>query len=814
MPLKIVQLLCTLIFILGLQGISQTANKSNTGDISGKIINANFEDVVYASIMLLQNDSTLVNSTISDTNGTYKFSKVTSGAYKLIIDHMEYERYTSDTFIISDEAPIVIKNMTLNVAENTLDEVVITQKKAIIEIKPDKLIFNVASSPSASGTNGLELLKKSPGVTLDLNNNIALLGKGNVQVYLNGIQSRLSGDDLTNFLQSLTSDIIDSIEIISNPPAKYDAEGSGGIINIRMKKNVSTGFNGSATSSFTKGEEYRYSNNLTLNYGSEKIKTNLDLTQSYDNYLEFFNHEQQQNNSILYLSSKENAIRKGFNLGLGMDAQLSDKHLISFSARSIFNSNDNELYSTTDIYTAEPREFTQILLSDSYRDGKSQNHILNLNHHWNTSEKSTLVTNFSLGIYDTENNTLQPNTYFEPDGTTEISKEDASFSADTKINLWSAKVDYDKEWESVTFSTGVKYAQIETENDFSFFDIANDQPIRNPNKSNFFNYTENVAAIYANISTKLGSTLNLNAGLRVENTASRGQLISEIEVDNKDVTRNYTDFFPNFGLSFDNDSKHGLSLNIGRRITRPNYQDLNPFEYPNSQLVIWKGNPFLKPNYITNYQLSYAYDKRLILTPFYSHTKDFFSRIVEVVDETSTQIIPRNVQNSYNYGISMSYTLNIAKYWEAIIFANVSEQSFKGNVEEVVIDIKAILWDYRIQNNINLPYDILLDVTFSQRSDWIWRGSSFIEGTYSLDFGIRKNFLDDKLQLRITGSDILRTSTDYPYSLNYGGQNLNGVYTNDNRRFGLGLLFKFGNQKAKTKRRTNSALDDELNRIN
>ncbi len=811
---KIFTILNSIVFLFTLfQSFSQSNDNLKRSEIKGKLLDAYNSAVVYASVALIENDSTVVNSTISTSTGNFKISNIKPGIYKLRIDYIKHETYTTEPFTLLSNESKVIPNILLNPSINKLDEVVVSHKKALIEVKADKLIFNVSSSPSASGTNGLDLLKKSPGVSLDLDNNIAILGKNNVQVYLNGIQSRLSGNDLTTFLQSLTSDIIDSIEIISNPSAKYDAEGTGGIINIRLKKNVSTGFNGSETSSFTKGLEYKYSNNLSLNFGSKTIKTNVDITQSYNNDLEIFNDKQQLNNSILYLNSKENKVRKGYNIGLGFEAQLSQKQSLTLNARGIFNTNDNVLNSTTDIYQINPTAFSKILSTRSFLGETSTNYILNLSHVWNMGKTSSITTNLSYGSYDTPKNTLQPNTYFEPDGTTLISEENNKFDSNTNINLWSAKIDYDKEWKNINFSTGAKYAQVITKNGFNFYNLENDISVFDPTRSNDFNYTENVTAFYANVNMKLGASLTLNTGLRVENTSSRGQLLTDIPIDNKDVPRNYTDYFPNIGLSFNNQKNHSWSLSIGRRITRPNYQDLNPFERPTSQLVIWKGNPFLKPNYIMNYQISYAYKQKLIITNSYSKTKDFFAKIIEITTGDKTQIIPRNMQTATNYGFSVSYPVTINKNWDFIVFGNASRKTYEGNLAGTVIDLKSTLWDYRIQNNVTLPMGILMDITFEQRSRWIWRGTVYIKGNEGLSFGIRKDFFDKQLQLRITGSDIFRTQTDYPYYSNYGGIDLEGVYTGDDRRFGLGVTYKFGNQQSKNKIKRNGALDDELNRI-
>jgi iron complex outermembrane recepter protein len=233
--------------------------QSNNGDpnseIKGKIVSTNEVGVVYAAVSLIQNKTTIIKSVITNVNGEFELNNILPGNYSIRIDHIEHEPYTTELFEVYPNQIKVFDKIILKTMVNNLDEVIVSHKKAIIEVKADKLIFNVSSSPSASGTNGLDLLKKSPGVTIGMDNSISLIGKGNVQVYLNGVPSRLSGTDLTNFLQSLTSDVIDSIEIISNPSSKYEAEGTGGIINIRMKKNVATGFNGNASSSFTQGRE-------------------------------------------------------------------------------------------------------------------------------------------------------------------------------------------------------------------------------------------------------------------------------------------------------------------------------------------------------------------------------------------------------------------------------------------------------------------------------------------------------------------------------------------------------------------------------
>ncbi len=780
--------------------------------IRGVVKNENGDFIELATISLFQDETRYVSSAVTNAQGQFTLTDIDQGTYIIRIDHLSYVSYESDSFFKAAERALILPQITLTQGVSELDEVILVDQKQFIKVKADKIIFSVASSPSASGSNGLDLLKVAPGITVDFDNSISLLGKGNVQVYLNGVQSRLSGNDLTNFLQSLTSDTVESIEIISNPGARYEAEGTGGIINIRLKRSLTRGLNGNATSSFTKGEEYRYSNNVVLNLGGNKLQTKLDITQSHNNNLQIFDDRIQQNNAVLVGYSRENQIRDGYNIGLGIESQLSQKHYVGLDGRAIINNTDNRLRNFTDIFTVEPPEFTEILFSRVFTDGNAANYLFNGFHLWSLDDGSSITTNLSLGTYNSDQTTLQPNTYFDTDGETVITTEDTRFDADTQIDLWSAKVDYEKSWETIGISAGFKYAEVKTDNSFRFFNIENQNPVFDPTQSNDFSYTENVTAAYANLSFKLDEQWSLNAGLRMEHTESRGQLFSEVETENNDVSRSYTDYFPNVGVSYNDEENHSFSLGLGRRITRPNYQDLNPFERPNSQLVIWKGNPFLNPNYVLNYQGSYAYKQKYVLTASYSETTDFFSRIVEITGEETSQIIPRNMEKATNFGVSLSIPITLSKNWEVLLFANTFEETFRGDVESTFIDISNWQWDYRIQNIINLPSDILLDITFTQRSRWIWRGSVYISGNEGLSFGIRKNFFDNKLQLRITGADILRTQSDYPYTSDYGGIDLDGVYTADNRRFGMGLTYNFGGTKTESKK-SKGALDEELKRI-
>ncbi|HMP32437.1 MAG TPA: carboxypeptidase regulatory-like domain-containing protein, partial [Saprospiraceae bacterium] len=227
---------------------TQNSLPKNDIEINGTLLDVKSAPIAYATIALITLDSAIVKGEISGEKGDFKIFGIAPGNYRLMVQHMEYNTYYTNVLEVnSSKKNITFPDITLSPTVLKLDEVVVNARKVMIEIQADKIVFNVASSPSASGTNGLELLRKSPGVIVDMENNLSLLGKGGVQIFINGVASRLAGNDLATMLQSITSDNVESIEIISNPSSKYEAEGNAGIINIKLKKNISFGFNGNVT---------------------------------------------------------------------------------------------------------------------------------------------------------------------------------------------------------------------------------------------------------------------------------------------------------------------------------------------------------------------------------------------------------------------------------------------------------------------------------------------------------------------------------------------------------------------------------------
>jgi len=810
--MKITKYIILLFILLSwLSGFSQA--QQNETQIKGYIYNPEKTPAMFSTAILLNQDSVIIKGLLTGEDGAFVFDNINAGKYFVKVTNIEFKTYVSKPILIKKNEQIVLDSIKLATNSFKLNAVEIVGRKALVEVHADKMVFNVASSVNSSGNNGLELLSKAPGVVVDMDNNIILQGKSGVQIFIDGRPSRLSGKDLTNFLESIRSDNIESIEIITNPSSKYDAEGTGGIINIKLKKNTSLGFNGNVIGSYSKGVFPRSSVGTTLNYSGKKINLFTTLNYSDDRFQTDIIESSYQNGYLIDKDSKSEYHRKSYNFSGGMDYTINAKQSISMDGRAFINRSKGELNSSTGIYDSVNIEDGEILMSKVLDEIPSENYNFNFNYRYRIDSTSSLSSDFSLGKYSSTKSTYQPNDYYNVSGDTLLRSVNNQYDANTQIDLWSVMADYEKKFKKFTLSSGAKYSFITTGNQLGFYTIENENQVLDTTRSNNFNYTEKVAALYLILNANLSDKITVNAGLRMESTSSLGNLESDVTTKDSKVQRNYTDFFPNISISYDDQKKSVLSASIGRRITRPNYQDLNPFESRTSEISAWKGNPFLNPNYITNYQLTYSFKRKLVISNTFSVTKDFFANVFEITEGAGNILSPRNLQRAINNGLSVSYPLKVTKWWDFTTFLVYNYSIFNGTIGNTVIDLTANIYNFRVQNSLKLPGKITMELTGFYSSPFIWGGTVNVEGGAAINFGIKKDFFNKKLLLQVTGSDIFRGRSDYHYKSNYGGKDVDGVITFDNQRFGINMTYNFGNQKAKTTKKRKSAIDDDLNRI-
>ncbi|MCF8237737.1 MAG: TonB-dependent receptor family protein [Saprospiraceae bacterium] len=774
------------------------------------------EPLAYSTIALLDSTQHLVKGSVSDEFGHFSFTGLSPGVYALSISYIGYSPFSPDPVTLTKNQALDLGTVTFRSSAIDLKEVEVTTKRALIEVYADKMVFNVDGSANASGNNGLELLGKAPGVAIDPDGNIIVLGKGGVRVYINGRPSNLSGTDLTSMLQSMQSDNILSIEIITNPSAKYEAEGNAGIINIVLKKNVNLGLNGSYIGSYSRGDLRRYSNSLSMNYRNGPVNAYGTISQTDNHFQEDFIDTKLLSNG-LFLDQRTLGVnrRASYAMAGGIDVLVHPKHTVGLTANLLRNVQRNTQDGPTLVFQTNPDTLIETLVSNSEDNILSFNGNYNLNYQATFSDKTILNTDLSLGHFDSEGEVDQPNRYLDPNG--QLNREVKNkFNTRTGIRILGAQTDLETELFQIDLLTGVRATQIETENEFKFYQSPNGAYELDILRSNDFSYSEKVLAGYLILKKSLGQHVDVNAGIRVEHTSSVGQLVSQVPTENAYVKRSYTNYFPNVSVSYKPSPGHAVSLSVGRRITRPSYQDLNPFEKKVSEITTFKGNPFLQPQYITNYQLTVDHrlgKERLVATLLFSQNTGYFAKILEIQNERETFIIPRNMEVNNTYSATFNYPVHFTSWWEAVSFASLNYITYKGQFGTADIGINTFVYDARIQNNIQLPAGFFLDVTASYQSPWIWRGTIEIEANSELNMGIRKDFFNKQLQVRLTATDIFNSASDYPYYGNYGGLEIDGEYRSDNSRYGASLTWKFGNQQLKSSKKRKSGLNEELKRI-
>ena len=802
-------LLVVQLFLLSLNLSAQT--------LSGRVLDAENETVPYATVMLLSTaDSSLVKAGYTEENGTFMFQKFGAGEFQLQITNVGLDDYLSDPIRIDDENQVLELNQIQMTATGTdLALVIVKTTRPLVEILPDKTVFNVENSINATGSDALELLRKSPGVVVDGNDNILLQGKTGVRIYIDGKPSPMAGSDLTNYLRSLQSSEIEAIEIITSPSAKYEAEGNAGILNIRLKKDKRLGMNGTLNAGFGYGEYAKANNSVSMNYRNKQSNyfgtygLNLGKNTNYNNLL------RRQNGNEFDQQSK--MLNKGpvHNFKVGADYFLNSKHTVGVMINGNVADRDLTNSSRTPFGSLETGEIEQILVADNTNDMHRTNVNANLNYNFRDTLGNSFTMDADYGVFRSSADSWQPNTYLNPLDNSIISERFFRTDAPTDINIYTFKGDYERRFLGGQLGLGFKFALVETDNTFDFFNVVDNDPILDIDRSNQFKYDERVNAAYFTFNRSINQQWAFQVGLRVENTNSQGDLISQKDNGNENVKRNYTDLFPNAGITYNLNQKNSFGLNYSRRIDRPNYQDLNPFEFKLDELTFQRGNPFLRPQYTNSVQLRHTYAYRLNTSISYSHTSDFFARLTQPAGEGSnaSYITQENIADRKNLSLNVSMPFSVAKWWQVYANASVYNTDYYADFGEGnIVDLNATAFNFYAQNTFMMPKGFKLQLSGFYNSPGIWGGTFESFSMYSVDAGLQKSFFDNKATVKLSVSDIFNT-------MQWGGvSDFGGLYIEarggwESRQLKLNVSYNFGNDQVESARKRKTGLEEENNRI-
>lgn len=805
-----------MLFLLYMINLSNATAQTN-GKVSGKVISADGTALPYASISLQKEDGQTLKGTLSDTLGTFTFAILPHGKYKVKITVMGFSTHQSELFSIST------KEYTLNLGQiklaedaKVLNAVVIKAQKKLIEQTIDRTVMNIENSILAEGNTALELLEKAPGVTVDQDGKISLKGRPGVMVMVNGKSTYLSPKELSTLLKGTNSSSVSKIEIMSNPSVKYDAAGNGGIINILMKKNTATGFNGNASLNGGAGRNARYGGGLGLNYKT----SNINIYGSYDygyrgetEYLDFTRNFYDsgiaagQPDRTSNQHTKTNEPLNTNNFRLGIDYQLTERSSIGL----LINGNVGKYIhdsKTGNLLINSSGLLLANMATTNYDKQSWKNLTYNLNYLYKFKKEGRELSadaDFASNSFTSKLNLNTATLATSPGQTaTNISRR-GYVPAITDVYL--AKIDYtDPLSKTIKLESGLKSSFTTSDNNLRYDILNNGNWEYDNNGSNHFKYKEQIHAGYINLNKEFKG-FSVQAGLRAEYTRTEGHQITTDSL----ITRSYLQLFPSVFLNKPMGENHQLQLAYSRRIERPDYGDLNPFRVFRDPLLYYQGNPFLKPELINTFQLSHSFKGKYTTAISYNQTTDVMTWMSGQIDEINTTFeMPQNLNRLINYGVSFTASTSITDWWAGTHFANIFRNEYKGNGDAGTFNSSATSFNFNSQNSFRAGkgYSMELNTFYNGGSVY---GISRYKPNYMISAGMQKLILKDKGTIKLMVNDIFQSKQFKERTL-YGNIDMKSHVRLDSRRAILSFSYRFGNQNlVKKERKTGS--EDIMNRV-
>lgn len=804
MRLLLILLLTTNAILLQAQQITGVAK-----DEKGALLNG-------ATVSLLQaSDSSTVKLAVTKSDGVFSFSGVKEDHYRVMVSYLGHKAAYSQKFSFG-VSEVNVPDIILAKTSANMGNVTVTARKPLVEVKADRTILNVEGTINAVGSNALELLRKSPGVLLDKDENISLAGKNGVSFYIDGRTTPLSGQDLAMYLKTLHSNQIESIELITNPSAKYDAAGNAGIINIRLVKNKSFGTNGSVNAGWNIGITPKYNGGLSLNYRNKNI--NLFSNYSFSTGLnrQDIKFYRTITDSVFDQSSVITDRRKAHNYKLGADFFLNKKNTLGLMVNGIFSDPVSTSDGQTYISSSKTKTVDRILVADNKNMMRRYNANVNLNYTY-TTPTNNLVVNIDKGAYRNNSDQLQANYYYNATGQVELNDVINHIISPANIDINSIKADYEYNCgKGGKLSIGIKSARVKTDNDFQRYDVYSSGEYLDKTRSNHFEYKENINAGYINMNRQYTKFM-IQAGLRVENTNAKG-ISKGLKYDGTDYVshtssfpKSYTDFFPSAAITFNMNPMKQWSLTYSRRIDRPAYQDLNPFEFKLDEYTFMKGNINLRPQYTNSFGITHTYKYKLNISLNYSHVKDMFAQVFDTVETSKAFVSKQNLATQDIVNVNLSYPFQYKNY---SLFTNISSNYSKYKAdfgEGRKINMDAVAFNLFMQNSLKFSKTWTAELSGFYNAPTVYMGNFKGKSMYNVDAGISKQALKGRATIKAAVTDMFRTMRFSAIS-QFAGQTMNFTFRQESRQFKLSVNYRFGNNGVKAARQRSTGAEEELKR--
>ncbi|WP_257014110.1 TonB-dependent receptor domain-containing protein [Winogradskyella undariae] len=779
--------------------------------LSGRVVDINNNPVEFANVVIItENEDGVLKGTSTDENGFFNLVNMSLSTFHIKISYIGYEEFQQKIVITSD---LDLKTILLKESSENLGEVTVFAVKPTITRKPDRLIFNVENTALIEGST-LSVLKNTPGITVsDQGINIK---SAKATVFINNLRVQLTSSELIQLLESTPANNIKSIEVITNPPASYDAD-SGSIINIIMSKNLVTGYRGSVQTNYTQGVFPRYNASTSHYFKNDKI--NLNLNYSYSdkkinrdqeyvvNYLDNSNNTEE----IWESNINRNTWYQTHNLNLNFDYYINDKNTLSVTSTGLYmpyfkykiNNNTN----ITDENSMLASHFTSGNLS---RDNK-YNVGTDVTFVHDNENSSTLSFNLHYTAYDYDRDQKVLSNFYD---NSNVFTGDAEFmtNANQNTDITTGKIDYRLPInESSNFETGFKYSNVKTDSDITRLDIIGNSEVLNVDNTDIFNYKENVFSGYANYS-KTWNKWDINLGFRVEQTNIEGESLIMGERN----TQDYLNWFPNTSLSYQLTDDVIIDANYKRSITRPSYKDLNPFTFFINDNTIVLGNPNLTPSFVDHFKIGVNFLDYFTVEWYYVDTDGAIEEFPR--QDNDTNIIaytPTNIDKTSETGLDLIFNYYPSNKWSVYAVSSTyyveeqlnfgSDYAQQGQWSQIFI----------LAPNLSLLKDNSLNVNLSMfYSTKNLQRFTTVKGQLFSTLSVSKSILKKKGTLSLSVEDLFNKQYTYTKT-QYLDQSNTGFVNSDNRFIKLGFSYKFGNTKLNTNEHTTDAEErDRLKDLN
>ncbi|WP_225035954.1 outer membrane beta-barrel family protein [Winogradskyella sp. SM1960] len=769
--------------------------------VSGRVIDANNKPIEFATVVILtESEGDYLKGTSTDDTGFFNLSKLSETTFYLKISFIGFEEFQQKIILTGN---LDLKTIQLNDIPESLSEVTVVAKKPTITRKPDRLIFNVENTALSEGST-LSVLKNTPGI-------IVSEGSINIKsapaaVYINNRRVQLTSDELMSLLESAPANSIKSVEVITNPPASYDAD-SGSVINIIMSKNLVTGYRGSVFTNYTQGVFPRYNAGTSHYFKNNKVNlnvnynyTNQKINRAHDdtvNYLDNSNEIEQ----IWDSNTNRNSWTENHNLNLNFDYYINDKNTLSLTSTGLYTPNFKYKIKNNTAITDENLNFLSRFTADNLsRDNKFNiGTDLIFRHDFDNSASLTFNAHHTIYDYERDQNVLTND--FGIDNQFDDSSE-FNTNANQNTNIITGKVDYRLPINDTSnFEVGVKYSNVNTDSDITKYDVIGASEIIDVNNTDAFKYEENVLAAYTNYA-KSWSKWKFNLGLRVEQTNVEGESLTLSETN----TQDYLDWFPNASVSHQILEDLSIKANYKRSIARPSYTDLNPFTFFLNENTVVLGNPNLMPMYRDHYKIGTNFLEHFTVEAYYM---DFDGDIVELPRQNNaTNTIaytPTNLEKKIEYGFDFVFDYYPTNTWNLYFvtsFYNISEESNfgEGFVEQDQWSNYSVLY-----NSVAFLKDQSLNMSLA----FTWVGKNLqqfqtVEDRLVSELSISKSIFKKKGVISLAVEDFFNLQ-DQETSIRYLNQSSSSIVDSDNRYIKLGFRYNFGNTKLSTNERATSA---------